>query len=203
MRKHLRSLFAAAGLALSILAVGTWIAPIAIAQVIPGTATTNQRLPSPRYFPTQQVHYVRTTFAFNSCVQAANSCTVRVMNASLPYNAIVLRATMAVYTAFNSTTSDSISVGTTAANANEIVTAACSVAVVGVIGCTVLAAALNNTGNTVAQSGQRGGIDLFLKWTSGTGGTATTGLAAVILEYIAPNDGNCAPVPQNANPVGC
>jgi hypothetical protein len=202
MRKYLRSLFAAAGLALSMLAVGLWVAPIAIGQVIPSTATTNQRLPSPRYFPTEQTHYTRTTFAFNSCVQAANVCTVRLMNAALPYNAIVVRVYAAVYTAFNSTTSDVISLGTTAANANELVTT-CTTSAVGLISCTVAAGALNATGNTVAQSGQRGGIDLFMKWTAGTGGTATTGLMALITEYIAPNDGLCAPVPQNAAPVGC
>jgi len=202
MRKLLRHAVAIAGLVASWLAIGVLTAPIPLdAQVIP-SGSTSQRRPVPRFFPTEQVGYVRTTLTFNMCTATANVCTLQLANASLPYNAIVLRVTAVVMVAFNSTTSDSLSLGTTAANANEISTA-CNIHALGQIACTLVTTPANATGNTVAQSGQNGGLDLWLKWTAGTGNTATTGLVSLITEFIIPNDGLCGPVALGAAPAGC
>src|SRR6266550_765099 len=147
MRNYVRNFVAAAGLALSILSV----ASLSYAQVAP-SGQTQQRRPVPRVFQTEQVHYVRTTFAFNSCTLVSNSCTVQLMNASLPYNAVVLRVTAVVETAFNSATTDTFTLGTTAASANELVSA-CHIHALGQIACTLVTTPANATGNTVAQSG--------------------------------------------------
>lgn len=197
MRKFVRNLVVAAGLGLSMLAATN----LAIAQVIPSTSTT-QRRPVPRVFPTQQVHYIRTTLTFGMCVQVANTCTVQIANAALPYNAAVLRVTAIVHTAFNSTTSDVIIVGTTTA-ANQIVSANVSLAAQGLVAGTVIAGASSATGVTATQTGQNGGFDIFVKWTAGTGNTATTGLASLVIEYVAPNDANCTVVAQGATAAGC
>jgi hypothetical protein len=197
--RFLRNLFAAGGIALSVLAA----ASLAVAQVIPSTSTT-QRQPVSRQFPSQQVHYIRSTLTFNMCVQSSNACTVKLANANLPYNAIVKSVTAYVYTAFNSTTSDVIIVGTTSANANEIVSSTMNIHAQATVAGTVVATAFNSTGNTVAQSGTNGGLDVWVKWTAGTGNTATAGLAALVIEYYAPNDGNCTPnIAMGAAPAGC
>jgi hypothetical protein len=202
MRKFLRHTVAIAGLVASWLAIGVLTAPIPLdAQVIP-SGSTSQRRPVPRFFPTEQLGYVRTTLVFNMCTQAANACTVQLANASLPYNAIVLRVTAVIMVAFNSTTSDVVTLGTTSANANELVTT-CNIHALGQVACTLVTTPANATGNTVAQSGQNGGIDLWLKWTAGTGNTATAGLVSLITEYVIPNDGLCGPVALGAAPVGC
>ena len=197
MRNFFRNFAAAAGLALSLVAA---VVP-AYAQVAP-TASTDPRQPVPREFNTQQTAYVRTTFAFNSCVQASNICTVKVKTASLPYNAAVLRVTAIVYAAFNSTSTDVFTLGTTSANANELVTSGCNIHAIGVVACTVLAGSANNLGNTATQSGTNGGFDMYLKWTGG-GGTPSAGLASIVVEYVMPNDGLCTYVPLTATAAGC
>jgi hypothetical protein len=188
-------------LTLGVLAVATLATFPALAQVGPATGGGG-RSPVARIFPDQQVAYVRTTFAFNSCVQAANVCTVKLLNASLPYNSAVLRVTAVVHTAFNSTTTDVITLGTTAANANEISSAGCSTHAQGLVACTVLATASSATGAGATQTGVNGGFDLFLKWTGG-GGSPTTGLMALVIEYIMPNDGLCTTVGAGATAIGC
>jgi hypothetical protein len=203
-----RNTFAAIGVAAFVAALAAIVlvpmAPIAKAQVQNKTNTTQVRLPVPRQFATEQVHYIRSTLTFNMCTQASNACTVRLMNASLPYNAIVARVNVYVYTAFNSTTSDTITLGTTSANANEIVSSAVSIHAQGTPAATVVATAFNSTGNTVAQSGANGGLDLWVTWTAGTGNTATAGLVSLVIEYFAPNDGLCTPnIPLGSVPAGC
>jgi len=200
MRKLLRNILTASSIALATLVA----ASLVYSQVIP-SGSTSQRRPVPRYFPTQQTAYVRTTLTFNMCRQTANVCTVQLANASLPYNAVVLRVSMVTYVAFNSTTSDTLSVGTTAANANEIVTTAMNLqsAANTIVTGTVVLTSPGSLGNTVAQSGSNGGLDLWAKWTAGTGNTATAGLATLIIEYIEPNDGNCLPVPLGSTAAGC
>jgi len=202
MSKLLRNTTASLGIVLSMLAIGVLTTPIPLdAQVIP-SGSTGQRRPVPRTFATEQVAYIRTTLAFNMCTATANVCTLQLANASLPYNAVPLRVTANIMTAFNSTTSDSLSLGTTAANANEISTA-CSIHAAGVVACTLVTVPANAVGNTVAQTGFNGGFDLWIKWTAGTGNTATTGLASLIIEYIMPNDGLCTAVPLGATATGC
>jgi hypothetical protein len=178
------------GLGLGALLVG----PAAIALTVPAQF-------APRYFLTQQTHYIRFSLQFNSCVQASNICTMKVP-AALPYNSEVIRVTAVTNTAFNSTTSDVVILGTTLANTNEIVSSGCSIHTQAIVACTVLAAAGSATGNLATQTGLDGGFDLFVRWTGG-GGTPSTGNASIVIEYIAPNDGTCAPVPLGATAIGC
>jgi hypothetical protein len=201
--KLFRNLAAAAGIALSMLGVAALtLAPVANAQVI--TSTTNPRQATPRQFQTQQTHFIRATLNFNMCVQSSNACTVKLANASLPYNSIVKAVTAYVYTAFNSTTSDVLILGTTSANANEIVSSTMNIHSQATVTGTVVATAFNSTGNTVAQSGTNGGLDLWVKWTAGTGNTATAGLVSLVIEYFPPIDGLCTPnIAQGAAPAGC
>jgi hypothetical protein len=196
--RTLRNLVAAAGLALSMLAVAPLVAS---AQVAP-TASTDPRQPVPRQFNTQQTAYIRTTFAYNSCVQSSNVCTVKVKTASLPYNAAILRVIANVLTAFNSTSTDVFTLGTTSANANELVSSGCSIHAQGVVVCTVAAGANSAIGATTSPSGANGGFDMYMKWTGG-GGTPSAGLASIVVEYVMPNDGLCTTVPLGSTAAGC
>jgi hypothetical protein len=158
---------------------------------------------TPRSLPDQQVHYWRVSLASPICPGNAATCTINV--GAVPYNSIILRVTAAVHTAFNSVTSDGVTLGTTSANANEIMSAALSIHTQGLASGTVLATASSATGNTATQTGANGGFDLWLKYTA-VGTVATTGNAAIIIEYIPNNDGACAQVPASgtgSNPAGC
>lgn len=175
--------------------------PVAQAQVAP-TTSTDPRQPEPRQFLSQQTAYIRTTFAWNSCVQASNVCTVKIKTASLPYNSAILRVTAIIYTAFNSTSTDVFTLGTTAASANELISSGCSIHAIALVSCTVVAGAMNIIGNTATQTGSNGGFDMFMKWTGG-GGTPSAGLVSIVVEYVLPNDGLCTTVPLNATAAGC
>jgi hypothetical protein len=173
----------------------------ALAQVAP-TASTDPRQPEPRVFQWQQTAYIRTTFAYNSCTQSSNVCTVKVKTASLPYNAAILRVTAVVHTAFNSTSTDVFTLGTTSTNANELVSSGCSIHAQGVVACSVAAGASSAIGVSATQTGANGGFDMFMKWTGG-GGTPSAGLMSMVVEYVMPNDGLCTTVPMNATAAGC
>jgi hypothetical protein len=172
----------------------------------PFVSPTNPRQPEPRLLQWQQTAYVRfvfnlTTNAVNGC--STNNCVVKVGTASLPYNSVPLRGTVQVVTAFNGTTTDVISIGTTQANANEIASS-CNVHALGTVACTMAAnlSGSTPTGATTAQSGSNGGFDLWVKYTN-TGGVATLGQAIAILEFAMPNDGTCTLVPPGATAPAC
>ena len=170
----------------------------------PFGATT--RNPPVRLFSDQQVTTIRTTLTFNMCTQTAASCTVRLANAALPFNALVLRVTVFTYVAFNSTTSDVVTLGTTFANANEIVSTGMTTHAIGIAPGTLVATGLNATGNGIQPtSSSPGGFDLWLKWTAGANATATAGLASIVIEYVAANDATCSgQVPAGSpGPLGC
>ncbi len=156
----------------------------------------------PRDLGLQAVHYIRGTISFNMCTQTSNACTVK-LQAALPYNAVVLRAWVVVYTAFNSTTSDTVTLGTTSTNANEIVSSAQSIHATGTTALTLVSNIQAATGGGTTQSGDNGGFNIWAKWTAGTGNTATTGLGSIIVEYVPANDGSCVPVPLGATNSGC
>ena len=179
------------------------IAP-SFAQVIPSGATT-QRRPSPRQLTDQTAPFIRTTLTNAMCgLTAVGTCVAQAATASLPYNAVVLRVYVAVYTAFNSTTSDTLTVGTTSANANEIVSTTVNLQTAGLATATVLPASINSLGNTATQTGTNGGFDIWIKWTSAGATLATAGLASLIIEYAQPNDGTCVPnTSAGAKPAGC
>jgi hypothetical protein len=146
----------------------------------------------PRMFETQQTHYLRFTFNFNSCTPVAGVCSVKV--GAVPYNAWILRAYQQIATSFNSLTSDTLSIGVTSASANELVAAqSIAAAAGGATALTVISTAAGTviTGAGATPSGANGGFDIWVKWTE-VGTVATAGAASYIIEYAAPNDGQCS-----------
>jgi hypothetical protein len=147
---------------------------------------------APRMYTEQQTHYLRFSVNFNSCVLVANTCSVKV--GALPYNAFVVRAYQQVYTAFNSGTTDTLAVGT-ASGGGQLVAAQSVHAATAGLPLTVVAANLGSaaTGNGIAATGTNGGFDVWAVYAQ-TGAAPTAGSAAIIIEYIAPNDGSCPTV---------
>ena len=157
----------------------------------------------PRYFQTQQTHYVRFTVNFNSCVPVAGACSFKI--GALPYNAFVVRGYQQIIANFNSGTTDSVSLGVTAGNANELVAAQSVHTGAGAVTPLTLAATGSGTQATGAgatQTGTNGGFDIWVKYAQ-TGSPPTTGQAVIVLEYFAPNDGACGPVPNGTIAAAC
>lgn len=181
------------GLGLGSLLVG----PFAFALTIPPQF-------APRQFPTQQVHYLRFTVNFNSCPlpATAGNCSFKV--GALPYNSYVVRAHQQVTVAFNSTTTDTLAIGTASGGA-QLVAAQSTHATTAGLPLTVVAANLGlvATGFNATQTGADGGFDVWatIAYTGAT--PASAGQAIVIIEYFAPNDGSCAPVPMTATAGAC
>ncbi len=207
MRNVLRKLTAAVGGGLFLLA--------ALVGSFPAFALTVPPTFAPRDFNTQQTHYLRFTFNFNSCVQVTftgsgvnqrSFCSVKV--GALPYNAYLVRAFQSVTTAFNSSTSDSISIGTSAVTSGTLLVNNAQInsqsttngqgslsIVTGSFGTQAL-------GNTIAQTGADGGFDIWAQYEQ-HGTTATAGAVTLVLEYFAPNDGACVAVPLGSTSAAC
>lgn len=156
---------------------------------------------APRQFQTQQVHYTRFVVSFNDCTLAAGTCSTR--RGALPYNAYILRATQQVITAFNSGTTDTLALATTSGG-GQLVAAQSVHAQTAGLPLTIVPANLGlaATGNGIAQTGAEGGFDIWAVYAQ-TGAAPTAGQAVVALEWLAPNDGSCAVVPQGATAPGC
>ncbi len=67
---------------------------------------------------------------------------------------------------------------------------------------TMAAIGIAVTGNGIAQTGPNGGFDVWATLTATTG-APTAGSAQYVIEFIAPNDGSCAPVPAGATAPAC
>jgi hypothetical protein len=174
------------------------------------------RNPAPRFFPTQQVHYLRFTVNFNDCGLVAvpgpgTTSTCSVKRGAVPYNAWIARIQQQIITNFNAGTTDDVAIGTltgvcpTQANNGGITGGVCG-ATTGLImqnttvhsgagGATAatvnaISAGTNATGAGDASTGANGGFDIWTQYD--TGGTApTAGQVVYVIEYIAPNDGSC------------
>lgn len=136
----------------------------------------------PKTFParqgtTQQTNYIRQTINFNDANVGAPTDPF----ACIPKGSVISSILVAIVNAFNAATTNVLTVGTTAANANEIVAAA-DVAE-GTVGVTQNIA--TGLGPTLAANGD---INLYAKYTQ-TGAVATAGQAIVIIEYVPNNDG--------------
>jgi hypothetical protein len=191
-------IFTAAAFALAL------IGSAALVASQPAKALTSPPTYSPRVFNTQQTHYLRFVVNFNSCPlpASAGNCSYKV--GSLPYNAFVVRAYQQVYTAFNSTTTDTLAIGTASGGAQLVAAQSVHTQTAG-LGLTVVAANLGTvaTGDGATQSGGNGGFDVWATLAYTGSSPATAGSAVVIIEYFAPNDGGCYPVPQGSTAVGC
>jgi hypothetical protein len=200
----------AAGLFLVAALATTMVVP-AWSQAVPG----GQRSFSPRMFNTQQVHYLRFTFNFNSCVIPAGAAVCNVKVGAVPYNSWLKSVSYDLITVFNPTTSATISLGTntTATNilaAKSVFTGA-TLGPDGYVFCgtscgagTFAGIGMSVTGATTAQTGTLGGFDIYAAYTTGANGSqGTTGSVVFVIEYYAPNDGSCAPVPLGSTAVAC
>lgn len=184
---------------------------IAAFAVGPAAATvitiTPQQSIAPRLLPDQQTHYVRFAIDFNDCpLRAADTaCSLRV--ASLPYNSFLVAISKQIITVFNPTTSATIALGTTAQATNvmaafNVFTGAATTAVYD----TAFAGAGElTTGSGAASTGMNGGFDIWATYTVGAAGSqGTTGRVVFIIQYIAPNDGDCLPVvPLGGTAASC
>jgi hypothetical protein len=159
---------------------------------------------APRQFQTQQTHYLRFTVNWNSCVPVGN-CSVKV--GALPYNAYLLRISSEGTVAFGSTT-NLISLGTTSGGTNIMAAVTGFEAATNATTRTIVAAnagvgqSTTGVGNGSAQTGTNGGFDVWANMTL-TGASPSAGQAIFVIEYAAPNDGTCAPVPMGATATAC
>ena len=170
---------------------------------------------APRDFNTQQTGYYRINITAtgtgisangNICIAAVASggnCYVKV--GALPVNAYLVRIYQGVGTAFNGTTTDTISV-CVSTTANEIMNGTS----VHTGASTLVASEAFKSGGSGTllttvnpQSGVNGGYDLYVKYTYTGSAIATAGQVVYILEYIAPNDGTCVATPIGTAPVAC
>lgn len=180
-----------AGLALSLALFTTGVYALIVPQAFPA-----------RQFPTQQVHYLRFTVNFNDCVLVSNTCSVR--RGAVPYNSYILRANQQIVTSFNSGTTDTMALATTTGGAQLVSAQSVHGAAGGGTALTVVAANIGTTavGNGAAQTGALGGFDIWSNYAQ-TGAAPSAGQAVYVIEYIAPNDGACAPVAQGATATAC
>ncbi|EJN14750.1 hypothetical protein PMI42_01724 [Bradyrhizobium sp. YR681] len=195
-----RSAALAALVALGIAGMG--IGPIAATTL---TLTPTNTL-APRYYPEQLTHYVRFAVDFNDCpLRAADTaCSLRV--ATLPYNAFLVSISKQIITTFNPTTSATIALGTSGQATNVM-------AAFNVFTGQSTAAAFDTgfagagelvTGSGATQTGANGGFDIYATYTVGAAGSqGTQGRAIFIIQYIAPNDGDCVAVPAGATATSC
>lgn len=119
-----------------------------------------------RAFHTQQVHFIRTLINYND-VDVANRVMVPV-----PAGSNVLRFNTVISTAFNAGTTNTISVGTTAAGTDIINAAAAGAATANVV-----------TQAPVGKALVAADTSYFVTVTL-AGTAATAGVAEVIVEYV-------------------
>lgn len=201
--KLLRTLAGIAANVLVALGIASLVAGPALATTL--TITPLQNLP-PRVMTTQQTHYVRFAIDYNDCqLRAADTaCSYRV--ASLPYNAFLVSISKQIITTFNPTTSATIAFGTSGQSAGLM--AAFNVftgqATTAVYDTSFTGAGELVTGAAATPTGQNGGFDIYATYTVGAAGSqGTQGRAIFVIQYIAPNDGDCISVPLGATAPSC
>jgi hypothetical protein len=192
MRNTLRNLIGALAAGLFLLGLG---ATISYALLVPA-------LYPPRMFNTQQKHYIRFVWNFNSCVLSSNQCSLKI--GSVPVNAFLTDIWIDPTTAFNSAGNDTLHLGTCSGTQTTVCTnhGILAGATNNIQGSTLrhfcntscgdgtfagIALAVTNATNT----GANGGFDIFVNYVQ-TSTAPTAGVAVVIIEYIAPNDGSCS-----------
>lgn len=142
----------------------------------------------------QQTHYLRFAIDYNSCPIRTGETQCAVKVGALPYNAFLVSVSKQIIQTFNPTTSATIALGTSGVTANimtgfnvftgQATTAAFDTSFTGAGELVVGAGA--------TQTGVGGGFDLYAVYTTGAAGSqGTQGRAVFVLQYIAPNDGQC------------
>lgn len=187
---------------------------LSVAGLIDAYALTNPATMAPRDFNTQQTGYIRVHVKANgtgivangnTCVAAVSggsNCAVKV--GAVPANAMLVRLTLQTVTNFNATTTDTLSMGTNTSGVN-IVAATDVHSGAGAIQALSFASGGSGTLLTtgVAQTGLNGGYDVYVRYVYTTTNIATAGEAVFVLEYFAPNDGDCVATPMGTTPTAC
>lgn len=149
--------------------------------------TIPETLPA-RSSASQEVRYFRKVVNFNDA--NIGSATAPAKLGRLPAGAFITDVTVEIGTAFNAGTTNVLTVGTSAASANEIVAAADVNE--GAIGVTKVTRALGTTltggpgigPNAPAVTSE---VDLYAKYTQ-SGTAATAGVATIVIQYVSNND---------------
>ena len=133
------------------------------------------RIFNPRQTPDQQLSYYRLTINFND-----QNIGLGQQFGALPNSAYIDHIDAYVTTAFNAATTNVVTIGTTKANANEIVASGITAGTIGVYHLTSAAGlGLAVTNGVVAP--------LFAKYAQ-TGTAATAGSVTIIIAFAANND---------------
>jgi hypothetical protein len=168
----LRNLIAAAGLFVltALTVIGGAIA------VTPYDGTRN--FPA-RFFSTQQVHYYRFTVNFND-PQIGTFQQIGTVGKA----AFITNVEVEVVTAFNAGTTNTLTVGTTSTNINEIVSSADLTGNGSSSLSTQVTRVTRGFGRSLTASGDTG---IFVKYAQ-TGTAATNGQAIVVITWVPNND---------------
>ena len=132
------------------------------------------KTPQVRNFGWQQIQYLRATINYND-----PGILTGLGFAKLPQYAFITSIAHHVETAFNAGTTNPVSIGTTAANANEILAATAMTAT----GYTADTAA---AGLGIAATAA-GDVTVYAKYAP-TGGAASAGKVHVVIGYVLNND---------------
>ena len=149
--------------------------------------TVPETLPA-RGGSTQELRYFRKVVNFNDA--NIGSSTAPPKFGRLPAGAFITDVTVEVSTAFNAGTTNVLTVGTSAANANEIVAAADVNE--GVVGVTKVTRGLGTSltggpGIGANAPPSTSEVDLYVKYTQ-SGTAATAGVATIVIQYAGNND---------------
>lgn len=161
-----------------------FVAALGIAGFVAGPAfaisNDQTRIFPARQLTEQAINYYRITVNFND----KNIGTGQQFG-TLPPNAYILSIDAYVNTAFNAGTTNTLTVGTTSANANEIVASGITAATPGVYHLTAAA----GLGTAVSMGGTwlNTNMPLFAKYAQ-TGTAATTGQVVIVIAYMPNND---------------
>ena len=123
---------------------------------------------------------------------------------AVPYNAWITRGYQQIITSFNSATTDTMAIGTASGGAQLVAAQSVHGAAGGATSLTIVAANAGTvaTGAGIAPTGANGGFDIWAVYAK-TGAAPTAGQATYVIEYFAPNDGTCGPVPLGATAAAC
>lgn len=131
----------------------------------------------------QMVCYARVTINFNDPRIASG-----VWYATLPKSAYILAIDAYVTTAFNAVTTNVITLGVTAASANEILASGITAGTPGIYHLTSAAGlGLAVTAVTADQTALNGAVPVYVKYAQ-TGTAATTGQATIVITFAKNDD---------------
>lgn len=143
----------------------------------------NRSIPMRTCESTQNVCYFRVTINFNDPRIASG-----VWFGTIPPSSYILAIDAYVTTAFNAGTTNVITVGHTAASANEVVASGITAGTPGVYHLTSAAGlGLATTANATYQTQLNSAVPLYVKYAQ-TGTAATTGVATIVITFAKNDD---------------